>query len=781
MLQISFDNLSKKQKILEEDTLYSLYQANQKYEELKKFIIDSKDGEKIELPDITLANENNISLLEITDLTKASINETLTSLLTKAIVIENQIEGDSEKIIEFEKQVKNEINNEKIDKDTGKPKLKERKETTIDKTVRNTFKGKKWVLDLFNKEKKTKKFPVITDNEANSTSTNDSEEVETESTLDRLLMNRNEESDSELVEIESISKSTEKEVPEKNNTDELVSAATSETVATQTDKEKPEYNIEKNLPVIKDSSPIIENVPEPVVEDMLIVSIRDSLKMLRNALENPNLTTTERELLLYKIDKFNSLSIEAETLIARQNDKYNTTYIEKEVDIQNQLKEELANLLATIDSEKREQEDKIKEKYIDIEKKEKNEYLNSEPEKEAQQVLKENFDLKVQEAKEDMDRQNEIRKNSFFSDIKNSIEERKSNELNNINLNYENLVSDKSTQVRSKYETKFNADMEKLNLELLNEKKLFLNKELKEIEEYVTNNVAVWHDLATKELTYKHDNLTLEKENIQLEIEKSKSLLINQKEKEGFLIEIERLKKEVEEKNKKESRYVENEEKRLNQNAISLGLQNKLIEEFDNKKSFMNEVDTKVEETIKKSLELSRKKNENLKYVLFSSIALTVVSLGLAIYGLSERNSVEGSETVPKQSVEEIAVSSSVVEEPEPEQPEPVVLSIEEYLNNKDYGNAIANYPDKLDQIEQKIYSDKDLEYLKKFISENSSLYGGLDVAVLENNNDKIIEEYNKIEKKDTISKDRLERVVKAFKDTKKEDEAKKVEELLKE
>ena len=780
MLQISFDNLSKKQKILEEDTLYSLYQANQKYEELKKFIIDSKDGEKIELPDITLANENNISLLEITDLTKASINETLTSLLTKAIVIENQIEGDSEKIIEFEKQVKNEINNEKIDKDTGKPKLKERKETTIDKTVKNTFKGKKWVLDLFNKEKKTKKLPVITDNEPNTISTNDSEEVETESTLDRLLMNRNEKSDSELVEIESISKSTEKEVPEKNETDVLVSAATSETVATQTDKVEPENNIEKNLPVIKDSSPINENVPEPVVEDMLIVSIRDSLKMLRNALENPNLTTTERELILYKIDKFNSLSIEAETLIARQNDKYNTTYTEKEVDIQNQLKEELANLLATIDSEKREQEDKIKEKYIDIEKKEKNDYLNSEPEKEAQQVLKENFDLKVQEAKEDMDRQNEIRKNSFFSDIKNSIEERKSNELNNINLNYENLVSDKSTQVRSKYETKFNADMEKLNLELLNEKKLFLNKELKEIEEYVTNNVAVWHDLATKELNYKHDNLTLEKENIQLEIEKSKSLLINQKEKEGFLIEIERLKKEVEEKNKKESRYVENEEKRLNQNAISLGLQNKLIEELDNKKSFMNEVDTKVEETIKKSLELSRKKNEKLKYVLFSSIALTVVSLGLAIYGLSERNSVEGSENVPEQTVEEVAVSSSVEEEPEPE-PEPVILSIEEYLNNKDYDNAKANYPDKLDQIEQKIYSDKDLEYLKKFISENSSLYGGLDVAVLENNNDKIIEEYNKIEKKDTISKDRLERVVKAFKDTKKEDEAKKVEELLKE
>ena len=780
MFQISFDNLSKKQKILEEDTLYSLYQANQKYEELKKFIIDSKDGEKIELPDITLANENNISLLEITDLTKASINETLTSLLTKAIVIENQIEGDSEKIIEFEKQVKNEINNEKIDKDTGKPKLKERKETTIDKTVKNTFKGKKWVLDLFNKEKKTKKLPVITDNEPNTISTNDSEEVETESTLDRLLMNRNEKSDSELVEIESISKSTEKEVPEKNETDVLVSAATSETVATQTDKVEPENNIEKNLPVIKDSSPINENVPEPVVEDMLTVSIRDSLKMLRNALENPNLTTTERELILYKIDKFNSLSIEAETLIARQNDKYNTTYTEKEVDIQNQLKEELANLLATIDSEKREQEDKIKEKYIDIEKKEKSDYLNSEPEKEAQQVLKENFDLKVQEAKEDMDRQNEIRKNSFFSDIKNSIEERKSNELNNINLNYENLVSDKSTQVRSKYETKFNADMEKLNLELLNEKKLFLNKELKEIEEYVTNNVAVWHDLATKELNYKHDNLTLEKENIQLEIEKSKSLLINQKEKEGFLIEIERLKKEVEEKNKKESRYVENEEKRLNQNAISLGLQNKLIEELDNKKSFMNEVDTKVEETIKKSLELSRKKNEKLKYVLFSSIALTVVSLGLAIYGLSERNSVEGSENVPEQTVEEVTVSSSVEEEPEPE-PEPVILSIEEYLNNKDYDNAKANYPDKLDQIEQKIYSDKDLEYLKKFISENSSLYGGLDVAVLENNNDKIIEEYNKIEKKDTISKDRLERVVKAFKDTKKEDEAKKVEELLKE
>ncbi|MEG0553103.1 MAG: hypothetical protein RR533_06195, partial [Carnobacterium sp.] len=224
----------------------------------------------------------------------------------------------------------------------------------------------------------------------------------------------------------------------------------------------------------------------------------------------------------------------------------------------------------------------------------------------------------------------------------------------------------------------------------------------------------------------------------------------------------------------------ENEETRLKQNHVSLELQTKLIEELENKKNFMNEVDKKVEETIKKSLELSRKKNERLKYVLFSSIALTVVSLGLAIYGLSERDTVEGSETVAEQSVEEVAVSSIIEEEPEVE-PEPVILSIEEYLSNKDYENAIANYPDKLDQIEQKIYADKDLEYLKKFISENSSLYGGLDVAILENNNEKIIEEYNKIEKKDTLSKDRLERAVKAFKDTKKEDEAKKVEELLKE
>lgn len=780
MLQITFDNLSKKQKILEEDTVYSLFQANIKYEEFKKFIIDSKDGEKIELPDITLSNENNISLLEITDLTKASINESLTSLIIEAIVIENQIEGDSQKKLDFENQVKKEINNEEIDNATGKPKLKERKETTIDKTVKNTFKGKKWVLDLFNKENKTKKLPVVPNKEDNLTPTKEIEVNNTESTLDRVLMNRNDKSDSEIKEVESISKTKEKEVPETNKTEKLVSAATSETVATRTENVEPVHILEKGEPKIKESTSLIENVKEPVIEDMLIVSIRDSLKMLRNALGNPNLTTTERELILYKIDKFNSLSIEAETLVAKQNDKYNTTYTEKEIDIQNQLKEELANLLTTISREKREQEEKIKEKYIEIEKKEKNDYLNSEPEKEAQQVLKENYDQKVQEAKEDMDRQNDIRKKSFISDIKNSVEERKNNELSNINLNYENLVSDKSSLVRSKYETIFNADMEKLNLELLNEKKTFLNKELKTIEEFVTNNITVWHELATNELNSKHDILTLEKENIQLEIEKSKSLLINQKEKEDLLIEIETLKKEVEEKGKKESRYVENEETRLKQNHVSLELQTKLIEELENKKNFMNEVDKKVEETIKKSLELSRKKNERLKYVLFSSIALTVVSLGLAIYGLSERDTVEGSETVAEQSVEEVAVSSIIEEEPEVE-PEPVILSIEEYLSNKDYENAIANYPDKLDQIEQKIYADKDLEYLKKFISENSSLYGGLDVAILENNNEKIIEEYNKIEKKDTLSKDRLERAVKAFKDTKKEDEAKKVEELLKE
>lgn len=86
-----------------------------------------------------------------------------------------------------------------------------------------------------------------------------------------------------------------------------------------------------------------------------------------------------------------------------------------------------------------------------------------------------------------------------------------------------------------------------------------------------------------------------------------------------------------------------------------------------------------------------------------------------------------------------------------------------------------------MDQVEQQIYTDKDLEYLKQFIIKNISLYGALDVAILENNSEKIIEEYNKVENKDTLSKDRLERVAKIFKETKKEDEVKKVEELIKE
>jgi len=647
MLQISFDNLSKKQKILEEDTLYSLYQANKKYEKLKKLIAESKEGEEIDLPDITLADENNISLLEITELTRDSLNEDLASLLTKAIVIENQTEEDKDSRVNFEKRVKKEIESEVIDEGTGKPELKERKETAIDKTVRNTGKSKKWVLSLFNKEKKVKNLPVIINKEDRSVTTSKRDyEEKTESTIDRVMKSNNELSENEVSEIKK--------------TEDIESAATSETVATRTKNTEIVNKTEENKLEIKEKPSLSENIPEPIVEDMLILSIKDSLKLLTISSENQNLTTTERELILYKVDKFNALSIKAETLLAKQNEKYNSTYTEKEEVNQNQLKEELTKLLAMYVSEKTEQDELINEKYIEIEKEEKKEYLNSEPEKEAQQVLKENYDQKVEEAKEDRDRKNEIRKNSYFSDIKNSVQERKINELNNINSNYENLVSDKSTEVRSKYEAKFNAEMEKLNFELLNEKKDFLNKELKTIEDYVLTNITVWHELATKELSDQHTNLTLEKEKIELEIERSQSISKNQKEKEEYLLEIAKLKTEVEEKNKKEARYVSNEETRLKQNQVSIDLQNKLIQELESKKDFLKEVDLKVEEKINHSLELAKKKNERLKYVLYSAIGLTVVSIGLAVYGLSSGDSVEGSEAVPDQTVEEVAAGSSV-------------------------------------------------------------------------------------------------------------------------
>lgn len=763
MLQISFDNLSRKQKILEEDTLYSLYQANQKYEEFKKFIAESKDDNSIYLPDITLANENNISLLEITDIPKDSLNETLTSLLTKAIVVENQLEQDTNSIVAFEKQVKEEIQKEVIDKNTGLPELKERKETTMDKTMKNTIKGKKWILSLFDKESKTKTFPTESNHEDTLLVKIDDVEEESESTLGRLLIQDN--LTDESLEVETSSKEQIKDVQEQTQLKKVESAAKSETFATQTE----------TLGKSNENSIVERKSESIVIEDILVVSIRDSLKMLRKSLENINLTTTERELIFYKIDKFNSLAIEAETLVAKQNEQYNSTYTEKEIEIERKLKEEMANLLATIGGDKREQEEQINQKYIEIEKKEKNDYLNSNPEKEAQLFLKEEYNQKVELAKDDMDRQNQIRISSFFSDITNSVKERKMNELSNNHSNYKNIEMDESTSVRNKYEEIFNADMEKVNLDLLNEKKEFLKTELKNIEDTVLSNVGGWHELATKELNSKHLNLTLEKEKIELEIERSMIISNNHKQKEEYLLEIEKLKTEVKEKNKKEERYVANEETRLKQNNVSIDLQNRLIKELESKKSFIEEIDSKVEKTIYDTLELEKKKNEKMKYILYSTITLTIVSLGLAIYGLSQKNNLEGTDSTPGQIYNEVSANSIIEPEPEPE-----ILSIEEYLENKDYPSALNNYPDNLDQIEQKIYSDKDLNYLKEFNNANASLYGAIDIALLEQNNEKIIEEFNKVEKKESISKDRLEQVLKSFRDTKKEEEAKKVEELLK-
>ncbi|OJF96186.1 hypothetical protein [Alkalibacterium sp. 20] len=660
MLQISFDNLSKKQKILEEDTLYSLYQANQKYEELKKHIAALSEREKIELPDITLADEHNIGLLEITDLTKESLTDSLASLLTRAIVLGNQLEEDKEKRVAFEKRVTTEINHEVIDKETGIPERKERKETVLNKTARTTGKGKKWVLDIFNKEKITPKLPEVINNENKSNmDTGDSSGEITESTIGRLLI-EDDPNNNALEKEDNASQDDIKIVLEPKDTRAITSAATNGPEATQTgNREKVSKNERE------DTVTLTENRAEPIVEDMFVRSIRDSLRGLKTALENSNLTTTERELILYKIDKFNSLSIESQTLVAKQSEHYNTTYTEKEADIEKKLKEKLSKMLETHSDEKAEREKITNEKYIEIEKNEKSEYLSSNPEKEAQIISEEQYDQKVREAKEAKDRQNQIRTNAFFSDIKNSVKERKKTELENIHSHYENLVSEKSIGLRNKYEAKFNADMDKLNLDMLTEKKEFLITELKGIEDTVLTNLSNWHELATKELNDKHTNLILEKEKIELEIERSQSVLRNQKEKEGYQLEIVKLKKEIEEKSLKEARYVANEETRLQQNQVSLDLQNKMIEELENKKSFMYEVEVKVEERINKSLHEEKTKNEKLKYVLYSTIGLAIVSLGLAVYGLSDRGSAALSLPVQDQSVGEIEVLSTVEEDTE--------------------------------------------------------------------------------------------------------------------
>ncbi|MDT2012895.1 hypothetical protein [Carnobacterium divergens] len=84
-------------------------------------------------------------------------------------------------------------------------------------------------------------------------------------------------------------------------------------------------------------------------------------------------------------------------------------------------------------------------------------------------------------------------------------------------------------------------------------------------------------------------------------------------------------------------------------------------------------------------------------------------------------------------------------------------------LEESRYIEAADKYPDRLDEIEAQLFKDKSVNQLMAFNVLYKSQNGSLDQAILENNNEKIIQEYEIHEKKESLTKDQEKSIALAY------------------
>lgn len=84
-------------------------------------------------------------------------------------------------------------------------------------------------------------------------------------------------------------------------------------------------------------------------------------------------------------------------------------------------------------------------------------------------------------------------------------------------------------------------------------------------------------------------------------------------------------------------------------------------------------------------------------------------------------------------------------------------------LEESRYIEAADKYPDRLDEIEAQLFKDKSVNQLMAFNVLYKSQNGSLDQAILENNNEKIIQEYEVHEKKESLTKDQEKSIALAY------------------
>ena len=148
---------------------------------------------------------------------------------------------------------------------------------------------------------------------------------------------------------------------------------------------------------------------------------------------------------------------------------------------------------------------------------------------------------------------------------------------------------------------------------------------------------------------------------------------------------------------------------------------------------------------------------------------------GGGFFGYTELQTVHAKNQELQQSI--IQLKEDSVKQVEKDKKEPTVekVTLEDLLKDKKYLDAAEAYPDKLDVIENQLFKDKEIGILTAFNVLYKSKNGALNQAILEGDNTKIIQAFEKNEAKENLSKDQEKSVALAYFATGKTDEGTKL------
>lgn len=168
------------------------------------------------------------------------------------------------------------------------------------------------------------------------------------------------------------------------------------------------------------------------------------------------------------------------------------------------------------------------------------------------------------------------------------------------------------------------------------------------------------------------------------------------------------------------------------------------------------------------------KKKRKLLFPIVTGLCGLILAGG-GFFGYTELQTVHAKNQELQQSI--IQLKEDSVKQVEKDKKEPTVekITLEDLLKDKKYLDAAEAYPDKLDVIENQLFKDKEIGILTAFNVLYKSKNGALNQAILEGDNAKIIEAFEKNEAKENLSKDQEKSVALAYFATGKTEEGKKL------